>query len=75
MNVNFVDLKAQYLTIKDEIDQAIHTVIEKSTFPAEPFVKSFEEKFGERHQAKYCVGVNSGTAALHIAMWALGFGP
>jgi dTDP-4-amino-4,6-dideoxygalactose transaminase len=75
MNINFIDLKAQYLTIKDEIDQAIHAVIEKSAFAAGPFVKSFEEKFAERHQAKYCVGVNSGTSALHIAMWALGFGP
>jgi len=75
MHINFIDLKAQYLTIKDEIDQAIRAVIEKSAFAAGPFVKSFEEKFAERHQAEYCVGVNSGTAALHIAMWALGFGP
>lgn len=75
MNINFVDLKAQYLKIKDEIDQAIHAVIEKSAFAAGPFVKAFEEKFADRHQAKYCVGVNSGTSALHIAMWALGLGP
>jgi dTDP-4-amino-4,6-dideoxygalactose transaminase len=75
MNINFVDLKAQYLTIRDEIEQAIHAVFEKSAFAAGPFVKSFEEKFAERHQAEYCVGVNSGTAALHIAMWALGFAP
>ena len=75
MIVNFVDLKAQYLTIKDEINQAIQAVIEKSAFAAGPFVKSFEEKFAERHQSRYCVGVNSGTAALHMSMWALGLGP
>jgi dTDP-4-amino-4,6-dideoxygalactose transaminase len=75
MNINFVDLKAQYLTIKTEIDGAIQAVIEKSAFAAGPFVKSFEDNFAERHQAKYCVGVNSGTSALHIAMWALGLGP
>lgn len=75
MKVNFVDLKAQYPIIKDEIDRAIHAVIEKSAFAAGPFVRSFEDKFAERHEAKHCVGVNSGTSALHIAMWALGIGP
>jgi dTDP-4-amino-4,6-dideoxygalactose transaminase len=75
MNVPFLDLKAQYRTIKEEIDRAIQNVIEATAFAAGPFVKSFEEKFANRHQAKYCVGVNSGTSALHIAMWALGIGP
>jgi len=75
VNIPFIDLKAQYLTIKDEIDQAIKAVIEKSAFAAGPFVKSFEGHFADRHQAKYCVGVNSGTSALHISMWALGLGP
>jgi len=75
MKVNFVDLKVQYLAIKDDIDAAIRSVIEKTAFSAGPFVKSFEDHFAERHQAKFCIGVNSGTAALHLAMWALGFGP
>jgi dTDP-4-amino-4,6-dideoxygalactose transaminase len=75
MKVNFVDLKVQYLSIKDDIDKAIQAVIDKTAFAAGPFVKSFEENFAKAHKAKYCVGVNSGTAALHIAMWALGVGP
>jgi dTDP-4-amino-4,6-dideoxygalactose transaminase len=74
MKVNFLDLKAQYATIKDEIDEAIRRVIEKTAFAAGPFVKEFEEAFAAAHQAKYCVGVNSGTSALHAAMMALGIG-
>lgn len=75
MKVNFVDLKAQYLSIKDDIDQAIQSVLDKTAFSAGPFVKSFEEHFAKAHHAAYCAGVNSGTAALHVAMWALGIGP
>ncbi len=71
MKVNFIDLKTQYISIKDEIDDAIQSVLDSSAFAAGPFVKSFEENFAKVHDAKYCVGVNSGTAALHIAMWAL----
>ncbi|MGC9337186.1 MAG: DegT/DnrJ/EryC1/StrS family aminotransferase [Candidatus Cloacimonadia bacterium] len=72
MKVNFLDLKAQYLSIKDEIDEAIQNVLLDSAFTAGPYVKSFEENFAKRHNAKYCVGVNSGTAALHTALMALG---
>lgn len=74
MKVNFVDLKAQYLSIKNEIDEAIQNVIEKTAFSSGPFVKSFEENFAKAHNAKYCVCVNSGTSALHLAMWSLGIG-
>lgn len=74
MKVNFIDLKAQYLSIKSEIDKAIQSVINSSSFSSGPFVKSFEENFAKAHEAKYCAGVNSGTSALHIAMWALGVG-
>ncbi len=72
MKVNFIDLKAQYLSIKNEIDEAIQKVLDSSAFSSGPFVKSFEENFAKIHGAKYCVGVNSGTSALHIAMWAAG---
>jgi len=75
MKVNFLDLKAQYLSIKPEIDEAIQNVLNKSAFAAGPFVKSFEGNFARRHAAQYCVGVNNGTAALHAAMMALNIGP
>jgi len=75
MKINFLDLKAQYATIKDEIDDAIRKVVENTAFAAGPFVKEFEEAFAAAHGARFCVGVNSGTSALHAAMMALGIGP
>jgi dTDP-4-amino-4,6-dideoxygalactose transaminase len=75
MKVNFLDLKSQYLSIKDEIDNAIQQVLDRSAFAAGPFVKEFEENFAKAHNAKFCVGVNSGTSALHIAFMALGIKP
>jgi dTDP-4-amino-4,6-dideoxygalactose transaminase len=74
MKINFLDLRKQYLTIREEMNEAIQEVIDKSAFAAGPFVKSFEDNFAKVHGAKYCVGVNSGTSALHIAMWALDIG-
>jgi dTDP-4-amino-4,6-dideoxygalactose transaminase len=74
MRINFLDLKAQYLTIKEEIDQSIQAVLDKTAFAAGPFVKEFEENFAKAHDAKYCVGVNSGTSALHIVFMALDLG-
>ncbi|NQV18390.1 MAG: DegT/DnrJ/EryC1/StrS family aminotransferase [Armatimonadetes bacterium] len=71
MIVKFIDLKAQYLSIKDEIDEAIQNVLIDSAFTAGSYVKSFEEKFAKKHNARYCVGVNSGTAALHATLMAL----
>lgn len=72
MKVNFLDLKSQYLAIKPEIDAAIQSVLMQSAFAAGPFVKSFEENFAKKHGVDYCVGVNNGTAALHVALMALG---
>jgi len=72
VKINFVDLRVQYLSIRKEIDEAIQNVIDNTAFSSGPFVKKFEENFAKSHDAKYCIGVNSGTSALHIAMWALG---
>ncbi|MBN1479534.1 DegT/DnrJ/EryC1/StrS family aminotransferase [candidate division KSB1 bacterium] len=72
MKVNFLDLKAQYHAIKPEIDSAIQNVLEKSAFAAGPFVKAFEENFAAAHNVKYCIGLSSGTAALHAALMAYG---
>ena len=43
MRVNFLDLKSQYLSIKDEIDEAIQNVLINTAFTAGPYVKSFED--------------------------------
>lgn len=70
MEVPFVDLKAQYRSIKGEIDSAIARVIENAAFVLGPEVETFEKRFAEYIGAKYCVGVNSGTAAIHLALLA-----
>ncbi len=74
MKVNFVDLKAQYQTIKPEIDSAIQDVISNTAFILGKAVSDFEEKFAKFCGVKYCLGINSGTSALIMAMKALGIG-
>lgn len=74
MKVNFIDLKAQYLSIKREIDTAIQEVLNATAFAGGPFVETFEKSFAEAHQAKYCIAMNSGTAALHALLMALEIG-
>ena len=75
MTIPFVDLKAQYRSIKPEIDSAIGRVLESTQFVLGDEVAAFE-----RHFAAYCgaadaIGVNSGTSALHLAFLAGGIGP
>lgn len=72
MKINLVDVKAQNFSIKEELEAAVSDVIESAAFVNGPFVKSFEEEFAKYHRYKYCAAVNSGTAALHVALWALG---
>lgn len=74
MSIQFVDLKAQYESIKDEIDSAISEVISKSAFVGGPFVESFEKAFASFCKVKHCVGVGNGTDALFIALKTLGIG-
>ncbi len=73
--IPLVDLYAQYLTIKDEIDQAIAQVVRESAFILGRFVEAFEDSFASFCGATYCVALNSGTSALHLALRALGIGP
>jgi dTDP-4-amino-4,6-dideoxygalactose transaminase len=74
MKVPFLDLKAQYHSISEEIDIALHQVIGTTAFSGGPFVTRFEEQFAEFCQCKYAVGVGSGTEALWLALLALGIG-
>ena len=75
MQVPLVDLKAQYLSIKPEIDSAIQRVIDNSAFIMGKEVAQFEEAFAEYCGVDYAVGVASGTAALFLALLAHGVGP
>jgi dTDP-4-amino-4,6-dideoxygalactose transaminase len=70
MKIPLTDLKAQYSSIKDEIDSAIQRVIQSGQFILGPEVKAFEEEMAAFCGTKYAVGVASGTDALHMALLA-----
>lgn len=70
--IPFVDLHAQYLSIKQEIDHAIASVIDASAFVRGPYVDAFEQSFAELMERKHCVSCANGTDALYISMIALG---
>jgi dTDP-4-amino-4,6-dideoxygalactose transaminase len=75
MNVPFLDLKAQYRQIESEVIPAFREVCESCKFALGPFVESFEREFAQFCGAGHCVGVNSGTSALHLALRCLNVGP
>ena len=70
MHIPLVDLKANYLSIKDEIDTAIHNVLENTSFINGPFLSNFERHFAAFCGAKHAIGTSSGTTALHLALLA-----
>ena len=74
MKINFVDLKAQYKSIKPEIDEAIQDVIDNTAFIMGDRLKNFEANFAKAHHVQYCLGTSSGTDSLHLALWALNIG-
>jgi dTDP-4-amino-4,6-dideoxygalactose transaminase len=75
MNIPFVDLKAQYRSLKPEMDVAIQNVLDRTAFIMGAEMKAFEQAFAEYIGVKYALGVCSGTDALHLALRALGIGP
>ena len=72
--IPLVDLKAQYRSIKAEIDAEMQNVLENASFILGPAVKAFEESFAQYCQSSHCVAVNSGTSALHLALLTAGVG-
>ncbi|MFZ6012565.1 MAG: aminotransferase class I/II-fold pyridoxal phosphate-dependent enzyme, partial [Bacteroidota bacterium] len=74
MNIPFVDLKAQYLSIKKDIDAAIQGVIDNTNFIGGKAIKDFETKFAALNGAKHVIGVGNGTDAIYIVMRMLGIG-
>ncbi len=75
VKVPFLDLKAQYRSIKPEIDAAISTILESSQFVLGEEVAGFEREFAAYSGAAHGIAVNSGTSALHLAFLAAGIGP
>jgi dTDP-4-amino-4,6-dideoxygalactose transaminase len=73
--VPFVDLKAQYRSIKADIDAAIQNVLDNAAFVLGPAVAGFEGKFAKYTNTKHAVAVNSGTSALHLALLVVGIKP
>lgn len=72
MTVPFVDLKAQYTLIKDEIDKAIAGVIKETAFIGGKYVNHFERNFAELYGVKHCISCANGTDSLYIIMKMLG---
>jgi len=70
-----LDLKAQWLSIKDEISAAINAVVESQQFILGPQVHALEEEVAQYCGTKFAVGVASGTDALLLALHAAGVGP
>ncbi|WP_406696213.1 DegT/DnrJ/EryC1/StrS family aminotransferase [Singulisphaera sp. Ch08] len=73
--IPLIDLKAQYAGLCDDISEALREVADSSTYVLGPQVKEFENAFAAHVGARHCVGVNSGTSALHLALIAAGVGP
>ncbi|MCX8090631.1 MAG: DegT/DnrJ/EryC1/StrS family aminotransferase [Verrucomicrobiae bacterium] len=73
--VPYLDLPAQLRRIRPEIDAALARTLDNCTFCLGPDVAQFEKDFARFCGAEHCVGFNSGTSALHVAMILAGVGP
>lgn len=75
MKVPFLDLGAQYETLKSEVEVALRSVLESCAFAGGPFVEQFEKDFAAFCNSRYAIGVGSGTEALWVSLAALDIGP
>jgi len=73
--MEFIDLKTQYLNLKNQIDTGIARVLNHGQFILGPEVQELEEKLATYTGTKYCITVANGTDALQIAQMALNIGP
>jgi dTDP-4-amino-4,6-dideoxygalactose transaminase len=74
MHVPLVDLRAQYTSIREEINAALQSVLDESCFILGPPVAQFEAEFAAFCGVSHCIGVASGTDALHLIFRALEIG-
>lgn len=75
MKVPYLDLAAQYRSLKSEIEPAVLRVLESTQYVLGPEVTAFEQEFARWCGVSECVALNSGTSALHLALLACGIGP
>jgi dTDP-4-amino-4,6-dideoxygalactose transaminase len=69
------DLTRQYERIKDEVHEAIDQVLPTGRYTLGPYLEQFEREFAAYCGTDYCIGISSGTEALHLALAACGVGP
>lgn len=74
MNIPFLDLKASYVELKDELDAAYRRVMESGWYILGTEVAEFERDFAEYCGAEHCIGVGNGLDALHLILRALEIG-
>lgn len=72
--IPFLDLKTQYDSIKEEIDEAVNSVIKDSAFVGGKYVEKFENNFAVYTKRKHATGTANGTAALFMALKSAGIG-
>jgi dTDP-4-amino-4,6-dideoxygalactose transaminase len=75
LTVPMLDLRVQYSRIREELLRAMQEVADSTTYVLGPKVAEFEKAFAAYVGARHCVGVNSGTSALHLALICAGVGP
>lgn len=73
--IPFLDLKAQYASIKDEVDAAVLNVLASAQYILGDEVAALEEEFADYCGVDHAVAVNTGTSALHLSLLAAGIGP
>jgi dTDP-4-amino-4,6-dideoxygalactose transaminase len=74
MKVPFLDLKAQYASIREEVASALQRVLDQTAFAGGPFVAQFEQEYAAYCGTRFAAGVGSGTDALWMALLGLGIG-
>jgi len=74
-HVPFVDLARQISSIREEIHEAVEQIVDACAFSSGPAVEEFEAEFATYCSVRHCIGVNSGTSALHLALLAAGVRP
>jgi dTDP-4-amino-4,6-dideoxygalactose transaminase len=75
LNVPFLNLKAAYIDVKSEVDEAIARVMHSGQYILGDEVKKFESNYAKYTESSYSAGVANGLDALHLSLKALGIGP
>tara|TARA_B100000676_G_C17980563_1_gene788721 strand:- start:130 stop:1236 length:1107 start_codon:yes stop_codon:yes gene_type:complete len=75
MNIPFADIKRQYDSLKEEVQNAINEVLNDTAFIRGKYVNRFEENFSKMYGVKNVIGVGNGTDAIYLALRALDIGP